>query len=100
MSIKERDELAKVIERAYDLNPGMVTFELLAHATLAAGYRKPRTIRTHQERAELKPGAICMDLAGNAWKRGTGSWVGTGEDGPLYDEENLTLIVLHEGDIA
>lgn len=35
-----RDELAAVIERAYNLNEGMATFELLAHAILAAGYRK------------------------------------------------------------
>lgn len=38
--MNERDELAAVIERAYDLNPGMASFELLAHAALAAGYRK------------------------------------------------------------
>lgn len=36
----KRDKLAKVIEAAYDLNPGMASFELLAHAVLAAGYRK------------------------------------------------------------
>ena len=40
-----RDELATVIETAYDLNPGMATFELLAHATLADGYRKPTLIQ-------------------------------------------------------
>lgn len=76
----------------------------IAASLLASGYRKSctinpkRTIRTHQERAALKPGTICMDLAGNAWKRGTGSWVGTGEGGALYDEENLTMIILHEPD--
>lgn len=63
---------------------------------IAAGYRKPRTIRTHQERAALKPGAICMDLAGNAWKRGVSSWVGTGEGRPLYDEEDLLMVVFYE----
>lgn len=36
----ERDELADVLERTYDLNPGMASFELLAQATLNAGYRK------------------------------------------------------------
>ena len=36
----EHDELAALIENAYDLNDGMVTFELLAHAILAAGYRR------------------------------------------------------------
>lgn len=71
-------------------------YEVMAGHILAAGYRKPRTISTHQERATLKPGTICVDRAGNAWKRGFGSWVGTGEGGPLYDEENLTLTVLHE----
>jgi hypothetical protein len=58
----------------------------------------PRTIHHHRERAALPPGSICMDLNGNAWKKGAGSWVSTGEDvGPLYDEENLTLVVLHVG---
>jgi len=38
--MSERDELAEVIEQAYNLNEGMVTFDLLAHAILAAGYRK------------------------------------------------------------
>lgn len=42
--MSERDDLAAVIERAYDLNEGMATFELLAHATLAAGYRKTDTV--------------------------------------------------------
>lgn len=59
-----------------------------------------RTITTHQERAELKPGTICMDLNGNAWKRGIGSWVGTGEGAPLYDDEDLTLVILHEAEGA
>jgi len=36
----ERDALAAVIENAYDLNEGMVTFDLLAHAVLSAGYGK------------------------------------------------------------
>jgi hypothetical protein len=71
----------------------------IAEIILAAGFRKPRTIRSHQERALLKPGTICMDLNGNAWKRGTGSWVSTGGDtGPLYDEDDLTLTVLYEGE--
>jgi hypothetical protein len=90
----EHDELAAIIDdrwHGYGYNP-----QGAAAAILAAGYRKPRTIRTHQERALLKPGTICMDLAGNAWKRGIGSWVGTGEGAPLYDEENLTMIILHE----
>ena len=55
-------------------------------------------ITTAAERAELRPGTICMDLAGNAWKRGSGSWVGTGELGPLYDDMDLTLIVLYKPD--
>ena len=40
----QRNELATVLETAYDLNPGMGSFELLAHAVLAAGYTRPRTV--------------------------------------------------------
>lgn len=73
--------------------------EHIADQILAAGYRKPRTISTAAERAELRPGTIAVDEGGNAWKRGTGSWVGTGEGGPLYDEDDLTLTILHEPEV-
>jgi hypothetical protein len=56
-----RDELAAVIEQAYDLNEGMATFELLAHATIAAGYRKPRTITTAEELDALPVGSAVLD---------------------------------------
>lgn len=48
----ERDELAAIIETAYDLNPGMASFELLAHTVLAAGYSKHG-----EELAKYKRGA-------------------------------------------
>jgi hypothetical protein len=56
-----------------------------------------RTIHTSTERAELAPGTIAVDEQGNAWKRGAGSWVSTGEGAPLYDDEDRTLTVLIEG---
>jgi hypothetical protein len=51
-------------------------------------------IFTAAERALLKPGTIAVDDRGNAWKRGTGSWVGTGEGAPLWDDEDLPMTVL------
>ena len=63
-----RDELAKVIEQAYDLNEGMATFELLAHAILAAGYVKPRTITTVEELDALPAGSVLNTDAG-AWEK-------------------------------
>ena len=45
----ERDELATIIETAYDLNPGMASFELLAHTLLAAGYSRPKQVSTVAE---------------------------------------------------
>ena len=51
----ERDKLATVIETAYDLNPGMASFELLAHAILAAGYVKPRQVKSLAELEALPP---------------------------------------------
>jgi hypothetical protein len=89
-----REELAKLLtdtSRAYIGEYGAYVDEVeaphLADAILAAGYRKPYTVTTHQERAELLPGTICVDLDGNAWKRGTGSWVSTGGDTePLFDD--------------
>lgn len=62
-----RDELAAVIEQAYDLNEGMATFELLAHATLAAGYSKPRTITTAEELDALAQRATVLDGNGHVW---------------------------------
>jgi len=56
-----------------------------------------RSIYTAAERALLRPGTIAVDNQGNAWKRGTGSWVGTGEGAPLYDEDDLALTILIEG---
>jgi len=89
----ERDELAGVINRA----DWTARAQTIADAILAAGFRKPRTIATAEERSELLPGTVGMDADGNAWKRGTGSWVSTGGDTPaLYDDMDLTLIVLHE----
>ena len=41
---------------------------------------------SHIAIAKLPPGTILRDANGNAWKRGTGSWVGTGE-GPAYAPE-------------
>lgn len=55
-------------------------------------------ITTAQERAHLKPGTIAVDDQGNAWKRGTGSWVSTGGDTPaLYDDVDYPMTVLLEG---
>lgn len=55
-------------------------------------------ITTAQERSQLKPGTIAVDDQGNAWKRGTGSWVSTGGDTPpLYDDFDYPLTVLLEG---
>lgn len=67
-----------------------------AKAALAAGYSKPHTITTAEERASLAPGTVAVDANGNAWKRGTGSWVGTGDGVPLFDHEDLALTVLYE----
>lgn len=55
-------------------------------------------IATARERAQLKPGTIAVDDQGNAWKRGTGSWVSTGGDTPpLYDDFDYPMTVLLEG---
>ena len=67
-----------------------------AEVAIAAGYRKPRTITTAAERTTLRPGTVAVDDCGNAWKRGFGSWVGTGDLGPLFDYEDITLTVLYE----
>lgn len=94
-----RDELAEIIAQRYHaVHAGATVLDgAIADAILAAGFRKPRTITTAEERATLLPGTICADLNGNAWKRGTGSWASTGGDtAPLYDEDDLTLTVLHE----
>jgi len=64
----ERDKLATVIETAYDLNPGMASFELLAHAILAAGYRKPRTITTMEELDALPDGVLILTEQGGYWE--------------------------------
>jgi hypothetical protein len=56
-----RDELAGLIEAAYDLNEGMATFDLLAHAILAAGYSKPRTITTAEELDALPNASLILD---------------------------------------
>lgn len=69
----------------------------LARHLIKAGYRKPRIITTAAERLLLPAGTVAMDEQGNAWKRGTGSWVGTGEGAPLWDDMDLTLAVLHMG---
>jgi len=65
----ERDELATVIERAYDLNEGMASFELLAHAALTAGYRKPRTVTTAEELNALPFEAVIRDAEGHVLER-------------------------------
>ena len=59
-----RDTLAGVIETAYNLNEGMVTFELLEAAILAAGYSKPRTIKTVDELDALPVGSVVIDGGG------------------------------------
>jgi hypothetical protein len=95
--LDERDELAELIGRTMSnefLDPSGKT----AEAVIAAGYRKPRQVATAEERALLPIGTIAMDSKGNAWKRGAGSWVGTGEGGPLFDYMDLPLTVLHFGD--
>lgn len=90
------NELWNIIGEAYgdDFRAGVTRKAVTA--ILAAGYRKPRIIITAEERTRLKPGTIAVDDQGNAWKRGTGSWVGTREGGPLFDDENLTLTILWE----
>ena len=65
----ERDELATIIETAYDLNPGMASFELLAHAVLAAGYTKPRTVTTIEELDALPFEAVIRDAEGHVLER-------------------------------
>lgn len=77
-----------------DMSP---VLDRTADALLATGYRKPQQVTTAEERAVLPPGTIAMDSKGNAWKRGAGSWVGTGEGGPLFDYMDLPLTVLHIG---
>ena len=57
----ERDDLATVIETAYDLNPGMASFELLADAILVAGYRKPRQVTTVEELDALPVDSVVME---------------------------------------
>lgn len=61
-----RDELATVMEAAYNLNPGMGSFELLAHAVLAAGYRKPRMITTTEEVDALPHKSVVLTKFGDA----------------------------------
>ena len=96
----ERDELAEDI-RSLGITvidgPPVDLTEPLAQHLHNLGYRKPRTITTSGERSTLRPGTICMDMNGNAWKRGTGSWVGTGDGAPLFDDDDMTMTVLHEG---
>ena len=104
--MSDRDELALVLANAQRVRNGSSKLPSAnqcsrlafddADAILAAGYRKPWTITTAVQRAALIPGTICMDSAGNAWKRGAGSWVGTGEGAPLWDHEDLDLTVLWE----
>jgi hypothetical protein len=65
----ERDELATVIETAYDLNPGMASFELLAHAVLAAGYRKPQEVTTLEELDALPFETVIRDAGGHVLER-------------------------------
>lgn len=55
-------------------------------------------IYTAEGRSTLKPGTICRDVYGNAWKKGTGSWVGTGDGPALFDDEDYTLMILWEPD--
>jgi hypothetical protein len=54
-------------------------------------------ITTAAERAQMKPGTIAVDDQGNAWKRGTGSWVSTREDGFLHDDDDYPMTILIEG---
>lgn len=54
-------------------------------------------ITTAAERAQLPPGTIAVDERGNAWKRGTGSWVSTGEGAPLFDDMDFKMTILLEG---
>lgn len=75
--MNERDELATVIETAYDLNEGAVSFELLAHATLAAGYRKPRTITTVEDLDALPLESVLKASDGNIWESLVGGWFET-----------------------
>lgn len=74
-------------------------YAIFARAALeAAAPHMPRTITTAAERATVEPGAIAVDTDGNAWNRGTGSWVSTGGDTPpLYDDMDYTLTILREG---
>lgn len=79
----ERDELATVIETAYDLNEGMASFELLAHAVLAAGYRKPRTITTRGELDALPRLSVIRSDEGAVFERHT-MWHEAGSRDLMY----------------
>lgn len=85
-----REELATVLERAYDLNEGMATFELLAHAILAAGWRPPaRAITTVAELDALPTLSVVTRNRVPYTKNGTG-WHIAGVTDP-YSADSLLL---------
>lgn len=90
--MSERDELAATIETAYDLNPGMATFELLAHAILAAGYRRPQQITTAFALEEVPKGTLILAANGEVWRKYTHKWDNLDETGDLiYPPHHIAL---------
>ena len=59
--MSEREELARIIERAIRFRTATNGALKTADEILAAGYRKQRTIETVEELTALKPGSVVLD---------------------------------------
>lgn len=98
MSNEQRDELARDIAAALGGgNASVRAITNVAEALIAAGYRKPRTITTHEELDALPEGSVIHSGEGAVFEKCHSGWIETGRGG-VMDPEDIALpaTVIHE----
>ena len=119
----QKDELARdifladntsaapgLMEKEWDENPTTYHYaHAIAEGLIAKGYRKPRTITTHEELGKLRRGATIVEPNGCIWVndgQNEDPWASFGEDpfgGPIWTDSSfitLPAILVHDPEVA